>query len=429
MGEVHLKGRRAFYVGWGRTSEGLTETEDEMPEQPLSDVRVLDLTEYIAGPFCTKQLADFGADVIKVEKPGGGDPARCLGPFLNDEPHPEKSGLFLHLNTNKRGITLDLECATGQILFKELVKEANILVESFPPRVMPSLGLDYATLEKINPGLVMTSITDFGQTGPYRDFKGSELIAQGLGGAMYITGTADREPSKKPGNVIQYQRGYIAAAATMFTFYASEVRGYGDHVDIDGVRADLTSIDRKHAMMVAYQYTGALDRRPDIGAAMLTPCQDGYVSIGVPHALIFPRVARMLGLTPEQSAEWSQPGILMDPVKRGEFQKTFIIPWALEHTQRQIVEAAQAAALFNTPMYDTEGLLNDEHFRERGTFVEIDHPVAGRLTYPGAPFRMGEGGWQVRRPAPLLGQHNQEVYGKMGYSKDDLVVLRETGVI
>ena len=161
-------------------------------EQPLSDVRVLDLTWYITGPYCTKLLADYGADVIKVEPPGGGDPARRLGPFLNDDPHPEKSGLFLHLNTNKRGITLNIECETGKRIFKELVKKADILVESFPPRVMPSLGLGYETLEKINPMLVMTSITDFGQTGPYRDFKGSELIYQGLGGPMYTTGTPDR---------------------------------------------------------------------------------------------------------------------------------------------------------------------------------------------------------------------------------------------
>ena len=138
-----------------------------MPEQALSDVKVLDLTWYIAGPYCTKLLADYGADVIKVERPGAGDPARSMGPFLGDDPHPEKSGLFLHLNTNKRGITLNLKSQACKRIFKELVKDVDILVESFSPRVMPSLGLGYEELEKLNPRLVMTSISNFGQTGPY----------------------------------------------------------------------------------------------------------------------------------------------------------------------------------------------------------------------------------------------------------------------
>jgi len=138
--------------------------EVAMSEQALSDVKVLDLTWYIAGPYCTKLLADYGADVIKVERPGSGDPARTMGPFLGDDPHPEKSGLFLHLNTNKRSITLNLKSDTGKKIFKELVKEANILVENFSPRVMPSLGLSYEELEKINPKLVMTSISNLGLT-------------------------------------------------------------------------------------------------------------------------------------------------------------------------------------------------------------------------------------------------------------------------
>ncbi|MFC1868936.1 CaiB/BaiF CoA transferase family protein, partial [Thermodesulfobacteriota bacterium] len=214
-------------------------------EQPLSGVKILDLTGYIAGPYCTKLLADYGADVIKVENPDGGDPARKLGPFFNDEPHPEKSGLFLYLNTNKRGITLNLETETGRRIFNELAEHADILVESFSPRVMPSLGLGYENMGKINPGLVMTSISDFGQTGPYRDFKGSELIYQGYGGPMYLTGTDEGGPLKRGGNIIQYQVGSVAAVATMVAFYGAEMTGRGDHVDIDASRAELISIDSK----------------------------------------------------------------------------------------------------------------------------------------------------------------------------------------
>ena len=165
--------------------------QDQQGHQPLSDVRVLDLTHGISGPYCTKLLADFGADVIKVERPGG-DYARTLGPFPDDIPHPEKSGLFLFLNTNKRGIVLDLKTPDGVEMLKKLVRDADILVENFRPGVMSSLGLGYETLSAINPNLVMTSISNFGQTGPYRDFLATELTLFAMGGAMNRTGLQDR---------------------------------------------------------------------------------------------------------------------------------------------------------------------------------------------------------------------------------------------
>ncbi len=194
-----------------------------MTEQALSDIRILDLTRYISGPYCTKLFADFGADVVKIEKPGEGDPARRMGPFFQDDPDPEKSGLFLHLNTNKRSVTLNLKSQAGKRILKELAKDVDILVENFSPRVMPALGLDYETLESINPRLVMASISNFGQTGPYRDFKASELIIYGMGGAMCTTGLGDCEPVKKGLNVIQYQGGNMAAAATMTALFGARM--------------------------------------------------------------------------------------------------------------------------------------------------------------------------------------------------------------
>jgi crotonobetainyl-CoA:carnitine CoA-transferase CaiB-like acyl-CoA transferase len=402
-------------------------------DRVLSDVKVLDLTWDIAGPYCTKLLADYGADVIKVERPGGGDPARRMRPFLNDDPHPEKSGLFLHLNTNKRGITLNLKSESGKRIFKELVKKVDILVESFRPKVMPSLGLDYEILKEINSRVVMTSISSFGQTGPYCDFKGSELILQGFGGYMYLMGTSDREPSKKAGNVIQYQVGLTAALATMVALYGAQTRGYGDHVDVNGIREELTSVDGKIYMISGYQYTGHLPGRKPPSYSTIRPCKDGYVFLvgvgAVTGALFFPGLAKMLELTPEQIKEWGRREILNDPLKAWEFEEEFLTPWLLERTMKQIVEAAQASGVMSTPCNTPESLLSDPHFRERGYWAEIDHPVTGRLTYTGAPFRMSEGGWQIRRPAPLLGQHNEEIYSELGYSKEDLVQLKQTGVI
>lgn len=178
-----------------------------MPSQALDDVLVLDLTHYIAGPYCTKLLADYGARVIKIERPDGGDPCRWLGPFPDDVPHPEKSGLFLYLNTNKESVTLNLKLLRGRQLFMRLVAKADVVVENFHPHVMSDLGLDYPYLRPVNTRLLMTSISNFGQTGPYRDWRAQDLTLYGMGGEMYTSGAAGREPLKQAHNLTLYQGG------------------------------------------------------------------------------------------------------------------------------------------------------------------------------------------------------------------------------
>jgi crotonobetainyl-CoA:carnitine CoA-transferase CaiB-like acyl-CoA transferase len=227
-----------------------------MLEQALSDVKVLDLTWHIAGPYCTKLLADFGADVIKIERPGEGDPARKMGPFPHGKAHPERCGLFLHLNTNKKGITLNLKSHKGRKIFKELVKFVDIVVESFSPRVMPSLGLSYENLKRVNPSLVMTSISNFGHNGPYRDFKASEIVEYAMGGEMYSTGIEGREPLKLGGNVVQYQAGTIAAVATMGALFAARYQGVGQHVDVSIMETQAGTVDRRLQHLLAYAYGG-----------------------------------------------------------------------------------------------------------------------------------------------------------------------------
>jgi len=403
-----------------------------MAEQALSDVKVLDLTLYIAGPYCTKLLADYGADVIKVERPGGGDPARHLGPFLGDDPHPEKSGLFLHLNTNKRGITLNLKSDTGVKIFKELVKGVDILVEGFRPGVMERLGLGYEELEKINPRLVMTSISNFGQTGPYRDYKASDIILYGMGGGMYDTGIPEREPLKKGGTVIQFQGGNHAAAATMVALFISRLQGIGQQVDISLFQTQIASPDRRMSCLIGFQYNKEIT--PRLGGRALGfpygsyPCKDGYFDL-IGGLSFWPRIPRMLGM----------PELLTDPrfaigegQSKGENREAFdaiFLPWLMQRTKKECVEEGQAVGVLCATVCNMEDLLGDPHWKARGFWVDIEHSVAGNLTYPGAPFKMGEGGWEIRRPAPLLGQHNEEVYAALGYTREDLVKLRERGVI
>ncbi len=210
-----------------------------MPIQALSGVRVVDLTQLISGPFCTKLLADYGADVIKIEKPLGGDVARQVGPFFGDDPHPEKSGLFLHLNTNKRGITLNLETPEGRGIFRRLVEKSDIIVESFDRGYLDGLGLGYSALSSINPRLIMTSITPFGQEGPYKDYKGPDMVVFALSGLMSLCGDPDRQPVQ-----ISFPQSYLAASTyaaegILIALYERACSGVGQEVDVSA-QATLT---------------------------------------------------------------------------------------------------------------------------------------------------------------------------------------------
>jgi crotonobetainyl-CoA:carnitine CoA-transferase CaiB-like acyl-CoA transferase len=405
-----------------------------MADAALADLTVLDLTHHIAGPYCTKLLADFGADVIKLERPDGGDPTRRYGPFPNDEPHPERSALFLHLNTNKRGITLNLKTSAGRDLFAELIRRVDVVVENFSPRVMPSLGFPYENLAQLNHRLVMTSISNFGQTGPYRDYKAQDILLYAMGGPMHQTGVAHREPMKLAGNLMQYQGGTMAATATLVGVYGAQLQGAGHHIDVALFETHAGTVDRRSTFLTAYAYTGEITRRQESGSTGMLPrgiypCQDGYISIHVANEW-WPRLARML----------ERPDLLTDPKfatpaartnveHQAEFD-AFFYPWLLERTKQEIMERAQAARVLATAVNTPEDVLKDPHFRARGFFVEVTHPNAGRVTQPGAPFRMAGTPWRIRRCAPRLGEHNEEIYGGMlGLSREELSVLREQGVI
>ena len=399
-----------------------------MAEGALSGLRVLDLGHGISAPYCTCLLAGYGAEVIKVEPPGEGDPARRTGPFLRDEPHPEKSGLFLYLNTRKKGITLRLETRAGANIIKELIEDTDVLVENFEPRVMPGLGLSYETLEKINPGLVMVSISNFGQTGPYRDFKATDLTSFAMGGLMSMTGEPDREPLKEGGSQVEYQGGLYAFTAAAIVAYSAKVTGLGQHVDISLMECICSELE---GSLPATSYLGVEFNRHRVGNRPATiiglyPCRDGYIGIhGNPRE--WPKVAEGIGM-PELVDD---PRFVM-PAARAEHRdelEAIIMGWTTERDKMEIYDIAGKMRVPFAPVLTTEELLESPQLKAREFFVEIDHPETGPLTYPGAPFRMSETPWQVAR-APLLGEHNEEIYcGRLGYSKEDLVRLKSQGVI
>ena len=407
-----------------------------MTQMALSDIRVLDFTHYVAGPYCTKLLADYGADVIKVERPGMGDGARNIGPFPKDEPHPEKSGTFLHLNTNKRSITLDLKSGEGQSLARELVGRADVVVESFRPGTMDGFRLGYNALSAIKKGLVVTSISNFGQSGPYRDWRGSELIFYGMGGELYSTGVTEKEPLKLGGTVGLYQAGTVAAYATLGAVMAARDEGVGQHVDVSLMEVQAGSIDRRMSMLLAYQYNGEISGRTPLGVASgaggypsgVYPSSDGFFQV-TGGGNYFSRVLDMLGRPEELSGdEWLTPEAQSDQDMSGLFDAVFY-PWTLERTKYELWEQAQKSRVLSGPLNTMEDLQADEVFEARGAFADIDHPEAGRFKYPGRPFIMGSTPWSIRRPAPLLGQHTDEVLEELGLTKDRIESLRRRGVI
>ncbi len=401
-------------------------------QQVLSDLKVLDLTHYVAGPYCTKLLADYGAEVIKIEKPNGGDGARRIGPFYRDEPHIEKSGLFLHLNTNKKGITLNLKTTTGLKLFKELVKDVHILVENFEPRVMPGMGLEYKVLESINPKLVMTSISNFGQTGPYRDYKATELVSFAMGLHMFHEGEPGREPLMFPGYKAQYLAGTYAATATMGAYFGSKSTGEGQQIDISIMECQFSPPEGAAALM-QYAFSGTESvrmghRTEGFFPYGIYPCKDGHIFIFGLFLVFWPRIAAWMG-KPELAEDPRFTNLQSRMEHHDEFDAIFI-PWLLEQTEHEIFHSAQAHRIPVTPIYKIDEVLKDKQFDARGLFTEIEHPVVGKVTYTGLPFNLPEASSQPQQPAPLLGQHNHEVYcGRLGYSKEEVVRLRELNVI
>ena len=401
----------------------------------LDGVKVVDLTHYIAGPYCTKLLADYGADVVKVERPDGGDPARRLGPFFHDEPHLEGSGLFLHLNTNKQSMTLNLKSEAGRKVLLELVRDADILVENFAPRVMPSFGLAYENLEALNPRLVMTSISNFGQTGPYRDYKMSEITMYALGGTMYSTGEADREPVKLALTAEQIFAGMVSATATMGAFMGAALHGTGQHVDLSLMEIMAGNQDRGVQAHTNFQYTGTIAGRTGGGAGRnilpsgVYPCADGYVQLFALQP-VWDRVCLMIDRPDLISDPYftAPENFTGNPAVKGEFD-AILLEWLFARTKQEIMVKAQSVGYFCGAINTMEDVFNDEHLQARDYFVEVDHPYTGPLRYPGPQFKMAETPLTPGR-APLLGEHTADVLcGRLGYTKDDIVRLRAQGAI
>jgi crotonobetainyl-CoA:carnitine CoA-transferase CaiB-like acyl-CoA transferase len=392
----------------------------------LDDIRVLDISQGIAGPFCAKLLADFGADVIKVE-PSGGESGRTMPPFFHDDPHAEKSLFFLLLNLNKRGIILNLETPEGAKIFKDLVRQADIIVETFQPGHLASLGLGYDTLERENPLIILTSITPFGQTGPYSQYKGEEIVAYAMGGIMSISGTADREPLKHGGFQAQYEAGLNGVIATLYTLLLRDVIGEGQHLDISVQEVVNSTMVTNQPY---FSWMGGVQGRRSEGSRFrhVMPCKDGYFVSQPGGGASWDDIADFYGreeLKDKRFADNNQRVI------NGQALDEIILDATKDRTMAEMFKTAseQYRMLFGIVQTPAD-LVNCPQLEARHFYQEVEHPVIGKIKVPYRLWNMTETAPQYRRPAPLLGQHNAEVYTELcGYTEADMVKLRERGVI
>lgn len=398
---------------------------------PLSDLKVVEYGEYISAPYCAKLLADLGAEVLKVEPPEG-ETARRNGPFPGDVPHPEASGLFLWLNTSKLGVTLNGDAPTGRRILLDLLRQADVFIENRTPKEMEAKGLDYATLKGINPRLIVTSITPYGWTGPYRDKKGYDINACALGGVTFSIGEERREPLTLPLSLGDCEAGLAAAAATLVATTARRRTGQGQHVDVASYElwATLHQADR----VITFTFLGGIGgqrfgrRRAWLYPNAVLPCKDGYICTAALEGHQWRAFLELMGNPP-----WTQDPKYRD--RRAITEKysaevdELVLPWFKERTKAEIFARCQERKVPFTPVRTIDEVVDDPHLRERGFFRAVDRPCVGRLTYPGAPYTFSRSEWRLR-PAPLLGEHNEQVYcGRLGFSHQDLAELRRTGIV
>jgi crotonobetainyl-CoA:carnitine CoA-transferase CaiB-like acyl-CoA transferase len=407
-----------------------------MTERALSGLRVVDISQGIAGPYATKLLADAGADVTKIEPPGG-DYSRRLGPFPGDLPDPEKSGLYLHLNTSKRSVTLDVSVASGQVVLKKLLAKADVFVCGEKTSTLRSWELTYDDLKGEFPELIVAQVSPFGATGPYADYEGNNITAMAMSTIMYNTGEPDREPLLTGGRPGEYLGGVQLWIGILAALANRDLHGGGENVFVSMAEAAAVA-DEYNAAMYAFQ--GAVRRRYYSRHIFGYPndimeCADGHIVVipgasGFPSPLqpdtISPMALLMEDIELDKTVFFQQMGERM--VNWREFE-AMISPYLKSKTAMEIVMTAQALRLPFAYVPSASDLLADEHLAERGFFVQQEHPSAGAITLPGAPFKMSETPLEAS-PAPARGEANVDVLvDELGYEKGDLTILSDRGVI
>lgn len=392
----------------------------------LEGLRVLDISTGIAGPFCARLLADGGANVIKIEAPAGGDSSRQEGAFFREGEDPRTSPFFVFLNQNKQGVSLDITSVSGREIFKRLVAVSDVVVESFQPGTMEGLGLGYSDLAAVNPGITLASITDFGQTGPYRHFKGDHLAISALGGWAYTFGEMDREPLQVGFPVMYYMAGIYGAIGILAAIRGRRKDGKGQHVDVSAQEACLN--------MLSYPQVLEQFKCPPVlrsfSAGLQTfyvQAKDGWVALNQLTAGQWENLCALIGAV--HLAE--DPALLYDLEKKRAIMPEFMAAasaWAKDKTQSEAFYAAHELQIPAGIPYTPKELIASDQFHARDFIIKTSHPELGEFVQPRGPFQ-SISLRADRQPAPGLGQDNLEVLGNIGLEPKDLRALRNAGVI
>ena len=392
----------------------------------LTNLKVLDLTRVLAGPFCTMMLADMGADVIKIEQAGKGDDTRAMGPFKNGE-----SAYYMNLNRNKRGMTLNLKDPRGKELFLEMVKKADIVTENFRPGTMEKLGIGYEDLKKVNPGIIYAAISGFGHTGPYKMRPGYDIIAQAMSGLMSTTGWPGGEPTRTGTAMGDVLAGLSCAIGILAAVNSRNLNGVGQKVDVALVDSAVASLE---IINMIYLVEGRVPQRIGNRYESTYPydsfrASDGSLVIGAGNDKLWQNFCAAMG-KPEltEAPEYLK---VQDRIERHEELKAIIEEWTMKRTVEEVLDLVNKAGVPCAPIMTIDKIVKDPHIAEaREMFVNTHHPVAGDLTVTGSHIKLSDTPASVRTPAPLLGQHNIEILGELlGLDVEKVKELEGEGVL
>ncbi len=399
---------------------------------PLSGLRVLDLANEM-GLYCTKLLADLGADVIKIEPPEG-DAARGIGPFYRDQVHREKSLTWFHFNTNKRGITLNLQTADGRGLFEQLAARADVIVETFAPGTLEKMGLGWDRLATVNPRLILASLTPFGQSGPWRDYRASALVGSAVGGLLSTCGWPGKAPETIGAAPAYHMVSVQAAVGILMALFERTRTQRGRHVDVS-MHASVPV-----TLMVSvpiYQRTGQLrlregDKHSD-AAHGIFPCKDGYIDFRLrfQNWKAFVEWLDKDGLAGElRGEEWKDHWFRQRPENVQKIDEKFRA-FLLKYNKKELYEEGQERGFEIAPVNRIPEVAASIQLKNRNYFVSLEHPELGAtLQYLGAPFRLSAAPWRISKSAPLLGEHNEEIYRtELGLTPQEMTGMAAAGVI
>jgi len=383
-------------------------------EGPLTGLRVLEVGELVSAAYATKLLADLGADVVKIESPGG-DAARRRGPFPDARRDPDASGLFCYLNANKRGVTLDLAAPAGRSAMDGLVARADVVVHNVHPSGRAALGLVYDRLAAINPRLVLASISPFGAVGPHAGYRATDLVSWCAGGLATLNGDPahpELPPLKAYGDQASFQAGLNATVPVLGALFERLQSGLGQHVEVS-VQESVTAI--LELTFEYFPYCGLVASR--LGAKPIQPlcfmeCRDGWVFVCCVEEHQWKQFVALMG-----DPEWAGMELFEDRLARGknfDALQALLQEWCREQSVMELYEAAQQRRIPFAPVSTVGDLLASPHLAARGFFATLEIPTAGSVRVPGAPYRFSETPWRLRRPAPRLGQHTAEVLAEAG---------------